>query len=969
MGGHKRQLEDGSTNAASHKRRKEYSQNDIALAKIYNDLAEEVEEVRLKAASELIKHLTADAADQESSIDKALTRLIKGVSSSRKAARLGFSIALSEALRIALQKSQSLQQITNRIVNLTTLEGNVSGQEKRDASLGRQFAFQAMLQTGSKTITKVSSEEWRTFLDAVADLAGQRQWLRKQCGLMLYDFISSTDSKYLDDERIQALADAWSAKSLWKTPEGVALWLALVQSDRVTLPKHVWHHQNPLSSKERTILSKVMQEVSTEDDDTQQKGGTRQIVPSFAWTVVLNALLSKDSTKDFNLFWESTVSHGLFATTSSNERKALGLQVVTLALRLANGAALEHVISPEIVRCIVNHRSNADRYLFEGTKAPLNALLARSKLEPSVTARLLAPIWQHGGVNFDQITKTKTVETLLAQADAAALQEVQSLAQQLILKPKTNETTQAETRRRTMADLLISALRSRRQESDLFVKQSGYDQLAPWLSQFIKTLLMVGYNKEADELYDPHPTETTRSVFKTRLTSCLGHLLTFRIELAALGPSLVLSELQSQKALQRTKKSEQDIMKQAGKVLKAISNGAVQDVSNDLTASYALHLLLSMTVLLVYGDEPDSVSALSDLLMSIESWSSSVESKTVFVEIIISFISRPSTIYKKLAEQVFGAFAASMTSDSLRSMLDILEQKESASGQQELFDQQGDAQQDEASDESSDNEAVDVEDDSDVEIVNGLVTTEDDSESSDSDTENTSDGDEDGDEDEDEEAAFDRKLADALGTAAVAEDEDDDGSDMDDEQMMALEPHLATIFKERQKQSTAKQDNKDARENIINFKNRILDLLGIYVKTQYSSVNAVELIHPLIVLIRTTTSKPTAEKAFAVLKQYFDAYNKHKADSPTNDHEILFALLSVIHSEVTEGGSKLHTNACSRSSLFVAKLLVSVDTTHYVAIAEKYAKLQSEWYQDTKSKIQPSMFTEWTSWSITTRKH
>ncbi|KAK3051321.1 DNA-directed DNA polymerase, partial [Teratosphaeriaceae sp. CCFEE 6253] len=66
----------------------------------------------------------------------------------------------------------------------------------------------------------------------------------------------------------------------------------------------------------------------------------------------------------------------------------------------------------------------------------------------------------------------------------------------------------------------------------------------------------------------------------------------------------------------------------------------------------------------------------------------------------------------------------------------------------------------------------------------------------------TSDAEEGGgaDDDDDEEAVFDRKLADALGTAGMDEtDSDDDGSDMDDEQMMALEPHLATIFKERSK--------------------------------------------------------------------------------------------------------------------------------------------------------------------------
>ena len=67
--------------------------------------------------------------------------------------------------------------------------------------------------------------------------------------------------------------------------------------------------------------------------------------------------------------------------------------------------------------------------------------------------------------------------------------------------------------------------------------------------------------------------------------------------------------------------------------------------------------------------------------------------------------------------------------------------------------------------------------------------------------------------------------------------------------------------------------------------------------------------------------------------------------------------------------SKVHSNACSRSSLFLAKILVNMDIKLYAEIADLYAGLQKEWYSDPKSHIQASVFTEWTSWSIATRKH
>ena len=67
--------------------------------------------------------------------------------------------------------------------------------------------------------------------------------------------------------------------------------------------------------------------------------------------------------------------------------------------------------------------------------------------------------------------------------------------------------------------------------------------------------------------------------------------------------------------------------------------------------------------------------------------------------------------------------------------------------------------------------------------------------------------------------------------------------------------------------------------------------------------------------------------------------------------------------------AKLHANACSRSSLFLAKVLVGLERSYYEKVAGMYAKLQSEWWLDPEEcQIEGSVFTEWTSWSVATRK-
>jgi hypothetical protein len=193
---------------------------------------------------------------------------------------------------------------------------------------------------------------------------------------------------------------------------------------------------------------------------------------------------------------------------------------------------------------------------------------------------------------------------------------------------------------------------------------------------------------------------------------------------------------------------------------------------------------------------------------------------------------------------------------------------------------------------------------------------------------------------------------------------------MDDDAMMALDGHLTTIFRERAKTSNRKQENKSAKETIQNFKNRVLDLLEIYVKTQYANFTAVNLILPLTQLTRTTTSAPTAKKAFGVLGMYFDACKKHRSipassdDDDDSDDDVLFALVEALIADARLGGSKIHAAACSRSLQFLAKLLVARNPEHWTRIAGLYVLLQAEWRADPKTKIHSSVLNEWHSWSM-----
>lgn len=690
-------------------------------------------------------------------------------------------------------------------------------------------------------------------------------------------------------------------------------------------------------------------------------------------------LLTASAILTHSIYRANIAPDGLFPATASVERKALGLQVATMAVTTTPGALLSHIFTPNLMRCIINQRVEKDRYLHESAKVPLTCLVARGKAEPPVIPDLFEALTSaNGSISFDKLTKTKTIDDLLTHTNIEAAEKVLATIHNLIRTPRTEDHGQANLDRTTLANMLLTFTRKQqpkpadsREDSDLFWEVLN------------STLVEYGYlgpSRSAGNAPNPPLSKESQEVFRNRLMSCLHHVLSAKLDESFTIPfDVALSVEIKSKDLDAPLLLDADTT-----VLAALSESVstMQDIAKKSIKNKplrALILLYALCILQVYNGDADAVSVLDDLKLCWASLRKSDDASSIIIEVLLSFISKPSALFRKLAEQVFGAFASQITEDGLMSMLDILEKKENLAGQQELFDQADDADDGAEEDEEEEEDvSIDGEDASDVEMVDESVDEEDDgSEDSDNVDEEDVEKDTDSSDEEDEEAAdeetsaFESKLALALGTSKRTGDNesDSDDSDMDDEQMMALDGHLTTIFKERSKQSGKKKDSKDAKENIINFKNRVLDLLLIYVKQEHANFLSLSLILPIITLIRTTTSKQISEKAFNLLKQLSDSCNKTKKFPEPAAVKDGVHILHAIHDEMRKNASKLHSNACSRASLFVAKVMITADVDSYDDVADSYAELQKEWYKDPKSHVQASVFTEWTSWCIATRKH
>ena len=245
-----------------------------------------------------------------------------------------------------------------------------------------------------------------------------------------------------------------------------------------------------------------------------------------------------------------------------------------------------------------------------------------------------------------------------------------------------------------------------------------------------------------------------------------------------------------------------------------------------------------------------------------------------------------------------------------------------------------------------------------------------------SDAIDTEDSEEDMDDDnaaDEELAAFDAKLALALGTKPSGEDPVSDDSanstddEMNDEQMEAIDAQLVQVFKEREKITSPKSQKKDAKETFVNFKCRVLELLEIFIKQQHASALALDLLLPLLRVIRNTTSKLVSRKACDLIKDYARLC-KGKTVPDVEVRIPLMDMLHSIHSEAMKEGSNAFTSACSQASLLIVRVLAAKDRENLRQVTATYAGTQERLLFDPQCKVKVSFFLDWLNWCAQARK-
>lgn len=963
---------------ASKKRKRDIADVDVDLVTIYNNLASENEKARLVAAGQLLtKTFRSDTTATEDQINTALKRLFRGLCSSRKAARLGFAVALTEFLT-QLQPpeySSTRTKLVDILDSTTTPEGGSRGQEERDYYFGRIFGAEAIIKSRILFTTDDRSQ-WKRLLSIICAVAMKKPWLRQECGWILCQLAgdgSETLKPFVED-----VVEALTAEKLVRTPEGVAIWLTAKKSyPDSKLSKHAWKHSHPLAAKDVQSLAEVMKNARSQQQDAEfgAQGSTSWTASlHFAWAIVLRQFFepvaqpsatSKAHKRkmdavdmvSFEQFWEIVVDESLFGTGSSTERKLWGVLLLSQVASAAPLPLLSSVLREKTLHCMIASLSGEDRYLRKSTHSALQALEKRFKSaqwshESQASAECLKNLTTATKfIDFDSATKTKVVATLLEAGKSKQLWSTLSNMQGSL--PEDDRVKRLRSLISLESKLLTSCLRY---ADEANVRESvATEMLTSWL-QNVST---------QPEDVQPYLRDRIAASLEQALKAGSAGRRVFKSALIFENLKMRISDEDINDTLQKAEKRLRKLDRMARKQVTEDNELSVHSKKPTTTSLIeGFQLLYSLVAFDIYNGEQESVEIMQDLLgIDIPALGQGTQSTDALVEILLSFSSRPSKFLRTLTPIIFESLASGLTEEGLQSLTRILSAKENTQGQREMFEGADEVMANGSeSGHSDDSDELD----SDVEVIDADTDMDDDAEQSESDDESLSQTDEPQDGD-DELAAFDAALASALGTAADEQDGESD-SDMDDEQMMELDNKLTEVFKARKEATSKKRDRKDAKENVVNFKNRVLDLLEVYIKHEHHSPHVTGLILPLLRTMRTTQTKQIAERSNKAIKDLCSRC-KGQQNIPVvgaGAVDEVMAALDSVHKEACMDASNMHAAAASQVSILLVKVAVKSGVA-ISRIIQLYGQTLTLMMTDPKCKVQPSFFSDWNTWCTSAR--
>ncbi|GJJ11974.1 hypothetical protein Clacol_006212 [Clathrus columnatus] len=871
-----------------------------------------------------------------SDVTYSIRRLIRGLASPRESSRLGFAVALTELL--ARLNSVTASQILSLIMQHSHIHGAMKGQEERDMLFARLFGVTALAQSGllfrssplaNSSTPQCTLNEFINALEILLALSKKKSFLKEPSFwtiVLSLRILDSSAVEWKDTAFSHVIEKIFIEDKTW-SPEKVAVLLILqnlnIKADWKTLLSPTFKNEDILSLYNLANLAKILKEVDIDIEDgvpaSQPKSQTNwKPQLHFVWDVIFdiyfppeNVLSNIKHKASFPEFFKVVVDDSLLSATSSDGRKLWGFELFRLSLSKVSASDLPRLFTANFMRSWVNHLSKPDRYLHKAAKLVASSLPPVITSNPTAGFPIILQLLQTYN-QFDRLTGTKTLESLLTAMD---INGVEQYVQHLI------ELAQNPNTRNGDGDEDPTSIRTWVcHQFHILIRNGSIPQNDTWITDILHFLLLHGLYiiREKDEksayrslhhLPVPAFSDEARRTCRSRLLTCLAELTSrtnviktheksIRCTGCALdGQPWVTKVLQQFIALEKDSKhvsrlnSGKSDLKLKDKSTKALASlAAVSSDKKNIKDGY--ELILSATLLHHFlGEDADNTEDIEVCVTNIERLlpkKSSPKKKkqeqtsddpeptpiTALVDTLIGYLDKSTLYLRTIANQTFSLLTSLVDRESIDLILTQLERRDPTEEEEMEVDELPEESESDSQSENDDDDDSDSEDDPELR----------------------------------------KKIQEAFGVNGVDVDADGIGGDsdsesneeaMDDDQMFQLDEQLAEIFRSRSKT----KGDVGAQREATHFKNRVLDLVDVYLRKEPTSEHTPVFILPLIrVLLGTgVDEKQLTDKVISVLRS---RYGKTK-DIPTSTG------LSIVENTLQE----LHTIAKKASTTNVKDII------------------------------------------------
>lgn len=390
---------------------------------------------RLAAATNIISYLVASESNSESSsslkpsvdTDYALKRLIRGLGSSREAARQGFATCLCEVLKFP---SVSLAECLKLLDEHTKVTGSMKGAEERDMLFGKLFGYISIIRSGKLNQTDNEDTAVEIF-NRVLELHQKRGWIREVTSETILLLLESLNFTLLTNEsvfsKLQSLLSEISISEMAPWQLMLALGFQFYQSIFPAVSSQI----SLLLPDEQIFIAERMDVLSP--ILLASTAGFPKI--HRVWDYILGFIfgMTKDrslpttrlsvlSANQVNLLRALSTFIDKQLVTFSHEKRGVAMKLATEMVRIVPVSFISLALSKVVVRSLYSARVNRKHTLHNLAGTTISNIVKAAGSDSQCRLALASAFVHYGSANFDSMTGMHVVSELLEGLEIEALE-------------------------------------------------------------------------------------------------------------------------------------------------------------------------------------------------------------------------------------------------------------------------------------------------------------------------------------------------------------------------------------------------------------------------------------------------------------------------------------------------------------------------------------------------------------------